>query len=117
MNGVTVVEEILCHDIYLASTIAIIIFMSCICLFGLCLYRHMYKTTSSSGVKKCVIVCTFLMIAVLIFSWAMSISNYLETHIEYIVEVTAEASYLEFIEKYTVISRDGNQFRVLEIEN
>lgn len=117
MNGVTVIEEIICHEVALASTIAIIVFMSCICILGLCLYRHMYKTTSSTGVKKCIIVCTFLMIAVLIFSWVMSISHYLETHIEYIVEVTDEASYLEFIDKYTVISRDGNQFRVLEIEN
>lgn len=117
MNGVTVIEEILCHEVSLAPTIAIIIFMSCICLFELLLYRHMYKNTSSAGVKKCIIVCSCLMVAVLIFSWGMSISNYLETHFEYIVEVTDEASYLEFIEKYTVISRDGNQFRVLEIGN
>lgn len=117
MNGVTVIEEILCHEVSLATTIAIIIFMSCLCAFGLCMYRWMYKSTSSSGVRKTIIVCSFLMIGVLIFAWVMSISRYLETHMEYIVEVTDEASYLEFIDKYMVISRDGNQFRVLEIQN
>lgn len=45
---------------------------------------------------------------------AFNINQYNTTHMEYIVEVTDEASYLEFTDAYTVISRDGSRFRVLE---
>lgn len=114
MSGVTVIEEIVCREMSLATVIGLTILFTILVSFGFVMYWFMYKNTQSKTVKNTIIVCSVLLIALLVYAILFNISQYHDTHTEYIVEVTNEASYLEFTDVYTVISRDGNRFRVLE---
>lgn len=114
MSGVTIIEEVVCREMELVSVIGTSVLFSVLVAMGFAMYWSMYKRTQSRAVKNTIIVCSILLIAILVWAVAFNISQYNTTHMEYIVEVTDEASYLEFTDTYTVISRDGNRFRVLE---
>lgn len=114
MSGVTVIEEIVCREMSLATVIGLTMLFTILVAFGFVMYWFMYKNTQSKTVKNTIIVCSVLLIALLAYATVFNIRQYHDTHMEYIVEVTNEASYLEFTDAYTVISKDGNRFRVLE---
>lgn len=114
MNGVTVIEEIVCREASLGVTIVGIVCTLLTCALALVVYKKSYKYMSSACGKK--LICTFsaLTVAAFIFVFCSSIADYSNTHIEYIVEVSEDTSLTEFMDKYAIISGDGKIFRVLE---
>ena len=116
MSGVTIVEEIVCREMELTAVIGTSVLFSILVSLGFVMYWSMYKHTQSKATKNTIIVCSILLLALLMYVVGFNIGQYNKTHMEYIVDVTDEASYLEFTDTYTVIARDGNRFRVIENE-
>lgn len=115
MNGVTVIEEIVCHEVSLAETIFSCIFVCVIGALVLTLYASMYKRTPV--LRKLIVVCSIIIASIIVGVICLQCNKYKETHIEYVIEVTEEASFLELMDKYEIISIDGNRLRVKEIQN
>ena len=67
--------------------------------------------------QNTIIVCTILAVVVYIIFCGVTIFQYNKTHTEYMIEVDDSVDLNNFFDKYEIVSRDGNRYRVKEIEN
>ena len=115
MNGVTIIEEHLCRVVEMPLLIGIEIFMSLLIIGVLALYRWMYKNSIEDKKTKILVwCCSIALIVVYIVTWAVQISNYNKTHMEYTVTVDDSVSFNDFHAKYEIISINGDEYRVVE---
>ena len=75
----------------------------------------MYKnSTKDKKTKILVWCCSILLIVIHIVTWAVQISNYNKTYMEYTVTVDDSVSFNDFHAKYEIISINGDEYRVVE---
>ena len=115
MSGITIIEEHLCRVVELPALIGTGTFITLLCVGGLLLYILMYKqSTKSRTDKKNCTIFSALLIMICVAFWVGQLINYNKTHMEYTVIVDDTVSFNDFMEKYEIISIDGNEYRVKE---
>ena len=115
MNGITIIEEHLCRVVELPALIGTGIFITLLCTGGLFLYSFMYNQSKKSQTdKKFYIIFSTLMAVLYAAFWTAQTINYNKTHMEYTVAVDNTVSFNDFMEKYEILSVDGNKYRVKE---
>ena len=117
MNGVTIIEEHLCRVVELPQLIAICIFFTFICFAVLAFYRWAYKDTKKKSTRIMAICCSIAVVVMCIVLWTVQIRNYNDTHFEYTVKVDDSVGFNDFLDRYEIISVDGDEYRVKEINN
>lgn len=114
MNGITVIAEHFCRAVgtgeLIASLIAITILVGCALLF----YWDVNRTSENASIKKLVIVCSVVIIAVYIWFCHFQVNRYNTTHMEYTLTVDDSVSFNDFQAKYEIISVNGMEYRVKE---
>jgi hypothetical protein len=110
MRGVTVKQEITQREIDRQSLIVIlstVAIASCVDLF--CLVQHMIKGEYVWGF---VAIFDLLLIAfVALVAWKL----YRDTWSEYVVEVDKSVNIYEFMNKYTIVEREGTNKYLVRI--
>lgn len=115
MNGVTIVQEHLCRVIELRELIGSGIFVTLVCVAVLYFYWWAYHHGEDN--KRLAIICSVLVIIVYAIFWIAQINRYNITYNEYTVTVDDSVGLNEFLERYEIVSIDGDEYRVKEIYN
>lgn len=115
MNGVTIIEEHLCRVVEFGELVGFGIFVTLLTAAALYFYWWVYNHTESN--KMLSVICAVLVVVICIVFWIVQINRYNVTYKEYTVTVDDSVSLNEFLERYEIVSVDGDEYRVKEIYN
>ena len=113
MNGVTIIEEHLCRVVELRELIGFGIFVTL--LTAAVLYFYWWAYNHDERNKRLAIVCSALVIIICAVFWVAQINKYNVTYKEYTVTVDDSVCLNDFMERYEIVSVDGDEYRVKEI--
>jgi len=117
IQGITILETILCRESSLFTTIALSLFLMIICGFVVwfcwfLLKYHWQVKRNKSFQIFIYIIAAFAIIGSTI-NTMYQIEEYYTTHNEYIVKVDKEVSLVEFMSRYNVIETyDVDEYRI-----
>lgn len=118
MNGVTIIKEHLCRVIGLSDLISVGLIVTAMFVGILMLYRWIFKNNIyDKDTKVLTTVCSIVIVILLALSWVTLISQYNTTHLEYTVKVDDSVGFNEFFDRYEIVSVDGDEYRVKEIDD
>jgi hypothetical protein len=115
MNGVTIIEEHICRVVEFVELVGFGIFVTLLAAAALYFYWWVYNHTESN--KMLPVICAVLLVVICIVFWIVQINRYNVTYKEYTVTVDDSVSLNEFLERYEIVSVDGDEYRVKEIYN
>lgn len=115
MNGVTIIEEHLCRVVEFRELVGFGIFVTLLTAAALYFYWWAYNHTESN--KMLSVICAVLVVVICIVFWIVQINRYNVTYKEYTVTVDNSVGLNEFLERYEIVSVDGDEYRVKEVYN
>ena len=115
MNGITIIEEHFCRQMSLPVLIfgGCVITLMCLGLLYCCWF--LWKNFTKTKIEKiaCLILSTFIIVMCTVF-WCTCINAYNTTHMEYTVTIDDTVNFNEFYERYEVISKNNDEYRIKE---
>ena len=119
MDGITIITEHLVRATELKSAIGLGILFAILIFGALYIYYRMYKecykcVAAEKRVKRCIIVCSTILIALAILLYVSLIKDYNTTHMEYTVTVDDSVRFNDFHDKYEIVSMSDDFIRVKE---
>jgi hypothetical protein len=111
LDGVTIIETVTKNRIKLSLAIVLTVVIVVVCvtaickIWNVCVHNHKRSATAISA------IIIFMCVAMISVVWI----GHKTTNAEYIVTIDDNVPYKAFIEKYEVLSRDGDRYRVREV--
>ena len=113
MNGITIIEEHFCRVVEFGELISSGILVTLLTAAALYFYWWAYNHTESN--KRLAIIYSVLLVIIYAVFWIAQINRYNVTYKEYTVTVDDSVGLNEFLERYEIVSVDGDEYRVKEI--